>query len=253
MSRPGIVWITGAGSGIGRATALRFLRAGSTVVGTDRNPDKLAVVAAQAAATTGQFHALPADLSDPVATTAVVRRIEAEIGPLRLALLNAGTYQPTPGRSFSGAVTRAMIDNNLMSVVNCLDAVLPFLLERHAGQVAITASVAGYSGLPTTAAYGASKAALINMAEALRLDLKDSGVAIRLVCPGFIRTPLTDRNTFPMPFLMEPDAAAERLWRALEFGRSFEIIFPRRFALLLKFLRLLPYAAYFPLMRRSTQ
>jgi short-subunit dehydrogenase len=127
------------------------------------------------------------------------------------------------------------------------------MLGRRAGQVAIVASVAGYSGLPTAAGYGASKAALINLAEALHLDLAGSGVAVRLVCPGFIRTPLTDRNSFPMPFLMEPDAAAERLWRGLEYGRGFEIVFPRRFALMLKILRLLPYAAYFPLVRRATQ
>src|SRR3546814_604655 len=132
-------------------------------------------------------------------------------------------------------------------------AVLPPLLARRAGQIAIVASVAGYSGLPTAAAYGASKAALINMAEALRLDLQDSGVAVRLVCPGFVRTPLTDRNSFPMPFLMPVEAAAERLWHGLEFGRGFEIVFPRRFALILKALRLLPYGAYFPLVRRMTR
>jgi NADP-dependent 3-hydroxy acid dehydrogenase YdfG len=253
MGGPGIVWITGAGSGLGRATALRYLRAGATVAGTARRTETLQAVAAEAAGTSGTFHALPADLTDPVATATVVRRIEAELGPLRVALLNAGAYEQTPARGFSAATTRHLIDSNVMTVAHCLDAVLPAMLERRAGQIAVVASVAGYSGLPTAAAYGASKAALINMAEALRLDLAGSGVAMRLVCPGFIRTPLTAGNRFPMPFLMEPEVAAERLWRGLELGTGFEIVFPRRFALILKALRLLPYGAYFPLVGKATQ
>lgn len=253
MADPGIVWITGAGSGLGRATALRFLRAGATVAGTARRTETLEAVAAEAARMAGKFHILPADLADPGATADVVRRMEAEIGPLRLALLNAGTHQPMDGRLFAAATMRSLLEANVMTVANSLQAALPPMLARRSGQVAIVASLAGYRGLPTAAAYGASKAALINMAEALRLDLADTGVGVRLVCPGFIRTPLTDRNPFPMPFLMEADAAAERLWQALEFGRSFEIVFPRRFALILKLLRLLPYAAYFPLVRRATR
>lgn len=253
MSTPAVVWITGAGSGIGRVTALRFLRAGATVAGTARRPETLDDVTAAAGGFTGRFHALPADLTDGKATEEVVRRIEQDIGPLRLALLNAGSHEPTPGTDFHADAVRRLLDSNVMTVANSLQAVLPPLLSRRAGQVAIVASVAGYSGLPTAAAYGASKAALINMAEALRLDLQDSGVAVRLVCPGFVRTPLTDRNSFPMPFLMEPEVAAERLWHALEFSSSFEIVFPRRFALILKALRLLPYGAYFPLVRRVTR
>ncbi|MFC3676685.1 SDR family NAD(P)-dependent oxidoreductase [Ferrovibrio xuzhouensis] len=253
MSTPGVVWITGAGSGIGRATALRFLRAGAMVAGTARRAETLEAVAAAARDFTGRFHALPADLTDSAATGDVVRRIERDIGPLRLALLNAGSHEPTPGNAFRADAVRRLLDSNVMTVANSLQAVLPPLLARRAGQIAIVASVAGYSGLPTAAAYGASKAALINMAEALRLDLQDSGVAVRLVCPGFVRTPLTDRNSFPMPFLMPVEAAAERLWHGLEFGQGFEIVFPRRFALILKTLRLLPYAAYFPLVRRMTR
>jgi len=253
MSATGVVWITGAGSGIGRAVALRYLRAGAIVAGTARRAETLAELSQQAAGLTGRFHALPADLTDAAATAAVVRRIEAEIGPLRLALLNAGTHQPMTGSDFRADVVRQLLDSNVMTVANSLQAALPPMLARRHGQAAIVASLAGYSGLPGAAPYGASKAALINMAEALHLDLQDSGVAVRLVNPGFIKTPLTDRNRFPMPFLMPVETAAERLWRALEFERGFEIVFPWRFALLLKVLRLLPYAAYFPLVRRVTR
>lgn len=251
--RDGIVWITGAGSGIGRALALRYLRAGAVVAGTARRADTLDSLKTEAGAAGSRFHALPADLTDLAATHAVVARIEAELGPIRLAVLNAGTYQPTPGTSFRADAVRQLLDANVMTVANALDAVLPAMLARQHGMVAINASLAGYRGLPAAAGYGASKAALINMAEALRLDLGGSGIDVRLISPGFIKTPLTDRNTFPMPFLMPVEKAAERLFRALESGSGFEIVFPRRFAWLLKLLQLLPYRVYFPLVGRLTR
>ncbi|QDO99032.1 SDR family NAD(P)-dependent oxidoreductase [Ferrovibrio terrae] len=249
----GVVWITGAGSGIGRALALRYLRAGAVVAGTARRIDTLESLKAEAGQAGSQFNALPADLIDLAATRATVARIEAELGPIRLAVLNAGTHLPTPGRSFRAEAVRQLLDANVMTVANALDAVLPVLLARRTGMVAINASLAGYRGLPSAAGYGASKAALINMAEALKLDLQDSGIRVRLIAPGFVKTPLTDRNPFPMPFLMPVDAAAERLWQALESGSGFEIVFPRRFAWLLKLLRLLPYRIYFPLVSRMTR
>ena len=126
---------------------------------------------------------------------------------------------------------------------------LPRLIARRAGHVAVVASVAGYRGLPSAAGYGASKAALINLCEALKPELDGCGVRLSLINPGFVRTPLTDRNPFPMPFLMDADDAAERLVRGLESGR-FETTFPRRFTWGLKLLRCLPYALYFPLTRR---
>lgn len=251
-TRTGVVWITGASSGIGRALALRYLRAGAIVAGTARRLETLASLPAEARGAGGRFHAFPADLTDLAATRAVIARIEAELGPIRLAVLNAGTHKPTPGTRFHADDVRMLLDSNVMTVANSLDAVLPGLLARRSGMVAINASLAGYGGLPSAAGYGASKAALINMAEALKLDLDGNGITVRLISPGFVRTPLTDRNPFPMPFLMDVDVAAERLWQALETGRDFEITFPRRFAYILKALRLLPYSLYFPLVRRFT-
>jgi len=125
------------------------------------------------------------------------------------------------------------------------------LHDALAGDAAHLEVVAGYRGLPSSAAYGASKAALINMCEALKFDLDRTGVRIQLIDPGFVRTPLTDRNPFPMPFLMEPEEAAERMVRGLASPR-FEITFPKRFTWQLKLLRILPYALYFPLVRRIT-
>jgi NADP-dependent 3-hydroxy acid dehydrogenase YdfG len=253
MSAPGIVWITGAGSGIGRALAIRYLRAGAIVAGTSRRVETLDSIAGEARGAGGKFHAMPADMADLAAVRDVVARIEDGIGPIRLAVFNAGTHIPSPGKAFKAETVRALLDSNVMTVANGLEAVLPILLARRSGQVAINASLAGYGGLPLASAYGASKAALINMAESLKLDLENSGVAVRLISPGFVKTPLTDRNAFRMPFLMPVEDAAERLWRGLDFERGFEIAFPWQFAAILKILRLLPYAAYFPLVRRFTR
>lgn len=253
MTAPGVVWITGAGSGIGRALAIRYLRAGATVVGTSRRLETLESISADARGAGGKFHALPADMTDGVAVSALVARIENDIGPIRLAVFNAGTHIPSPGKAFRADTVRALLDSNVMTVANGLEAVLPAMLARRSGQVAINASLAGYGGLPLASAYGATKAALINMAESLKLDLENSGVAVRLISPGFVKTPLTDRNTFPMPFLMPVENAAERLWRGLDFERGFEIAFPWQFAMILKILRLLPYALYFPLVRKVTR
>jgi short-subunit dehydrogenase len=114
----------------------------------------------------------------------------------------------------------------------------------------VVSSVAGYRGLPTAAAYGATKAALNNMTEALKFDLEQKGIKVQLVCPGFVRTPLTDKNPYPMPFLMEPDAAAEAFYRGLQ-GSVFEINFPRTFTTIMKQLRKLPHGLYMAAMRRG--
>jgi short-subunit dehydrogenase len=144
-----------------------------------------------------------------------------------------------------------LLEVNLMGVVKCLAAVVPGFISARMGHIGVVSSVAGYGGLPTAAAYGATKAALNNMTAALKFDLDRYGVKTQLVCPGFVRTPLTDRNPFPMPFLMEPEDAAEAFYKGLQSDR-FEITFPRRFAIILKLLNALPYSLYFGLVKRGT-
>ena len=136
-----------------------------------------------------------------------------------------------------------------MGTVHCLEAVLPDMLSRRAGHIAVVASLAGYRGLPTAAAYGMTKAGLINMAEALQPELAASNVKLQIVNPGFVRTPLTDLNTFPMPFLIDADKAAEAFYKGLQSNR-FEIVFPRRFAYLMKAFRLMPYGLALRLSKR---
>lgn len=246
--RPEVVWITGASAGIGRAVAERFYKAGATVIATARGEDKLEAMRSGL----GE-RLIPAagDISDGVAITDLVAKVEAEHGPIDRAILNAGTHKPVDAKDFKADDLKALIDINLIGTARCLEPVMQRMIERKSGQIAVVSSVAGYTGLPTSAYYGASKAGLINMTESLKFDLDRSSVDLRLIDPGFVRTPLTDLNDFPMPFLMEPEDAAERIYHGLVNRKSFEITFPRRFSYILKVLRMLPYPLYFPIVGRS--
>ena len=243
------VWITGAGKGIGRAVALRFAREGATVAVSARTTDDLEQLTADAQGLPGRIVGFPLDVTDEAAVGRVLGEITQEMGLPELAILNAGTHAPTPAGELDSATVRRLIDINLMGTVHCLTALLPGFIARGSGRIAVVASVAGYSGLPSAAAYGATKAGLINMCEALKPELDRHGVGLSLINPGFVRTPLTDRNDFPMPFLMEADDAAARIVAGLRRGR-FEIAFPTRFVLLLKLLRCLPYGLFFRITRR---
>lgn len=245
MSR--VAWVTGAGKGLGRSVVKSLLARGWTIAVSARNERDLLTLAEEAAG--GSVIPFPLDVTNEQAVIDTAAAIEERIGPLDLVILNAGTHQPLNAREFAVKPFRTLVETNIMGVVHGLAAVLPRMIARRGGHIVVVSSVAGYRGLPTASAYGATKAALTNMCEALKPQLDRDGVRITVVSPGFIRTPLTDKNPFKMPFLMEPDAAAERLVRGLDSGR-FEITFPRRFTWLLKVLRCLPYALYFPLVRK---
>lgn len=222
------IWITGASSGIGAATARVLARRGHTLFLTARSADKLAELP-------GDAH--PGDVTDRDA----MHRIAGEIAPLDLALLNAGTYVPVDPRHLDADVFREHLDVNVMGTVYCLEAVLPGMLELRHGRVAVVASITGYAALPRAAAYGATKAFLISMCESLRADLAGTGVDVTVITPGYVRTPLTAQNEFKMPFLIEPEEAARRIADGLEKGKD-EIAFPLPAALALKALGSVPGA-----------
>jgi len=244
-----VVWITGAGKGLGRAVALLLARRGDVVAASARTVADLDSLVAAAVAFGGRIVGFPLDIADEQATLAAVDAIERELGPIDQAILNAGTHLPVAVAALTARPFRQLVETNLMGTVHGVAALTPRMVARRGGRIAVVASVAGYRGLPSAAAYGATKAALINMAEALRPDFARHGVVLQVINPGFVRTPLTDRNDFPMPFLIEADDAARRVVAGLASDR-FEIAFPRRFALLLKLLRCLPYPLYFALTRR---
>ena len=243
------IWLTGAGKGIGRAVALKLAHDGWTVAASARTGADLDSLAERSADLPGTVRAYPLDITDAERSAAVFARIERDIGPLDAVLLNAGTHEPMPAADFSVAIVRRLVEVNLMGTANGLAPALAAFRARGRGTVAVVSSVAGYRGLPTAAAYGATKAALINMCEALRPECIALGIDLKLINPGFVRTPLTDRNDFPMPFLVEPDAAAARIVGGLD-RPGFEIAFPTPFVLMLKAMRMLPYGLFFTLTRR---
>lgn len=241
-----VAWVTGAGTGIGRALAKRLAQEGWHVAVSARTAQDLDSLAAEVP---GSITAFVLDVTNGAETEAVVDKIETGIGPLELVVLNAGTYFPVTATNFKAANFRKTVDVNLNGTANGLDAVLPRMIARKSGHIALMASVAGFVGLPTSSAYGATKAAINNLAEAMKVELEPHGVTMTVINPGFVRTPLTDKNTFPMPFLMEIDPAIDALMRGLK-SKRYEIIFPWQMAVLMKLLRILPHWLLFAITRR---
>jgi short-subunit dehydrogenase len=248
QSDTGLIWIIGASMGIGASLAQHAADQGWTVAISARSKDKLSALAETS---NGKIHAYPLDVMDLDATTKVLDDIERDHGPITIAVLNAGTHADMPASAFDAKEVAKIYALNMTGMANGLDPLLKRFLSRGAGQIALTASVAGFRGLPRAGAYCASKAGTIAMAESLASEIGPKGVKIQVICPGFVRTPLTDKNDFPMPYLMEPEDAAQRIWSGLMSDR-FEISFPRRFVWQLKFLQLLPAKWYFALIRRAT-
>ncbi|MGI9451734.1 MAG: SDR family NAD(P)-dependent oxidoreductase [Geminicoccaceae bacterium] len=246
-----LVWITGASSGIGRALALHMASLGDRVAVSARGEAELQALAREAEGSPGSIHVHPLDVTDAVDCEAIVQEITRDLGDIELAVLNAGTHHPVQADDFRAIDLEALVDINLLGTGNCLEPLLKRMIPARRGHIAIVASVAGYRGLPTSAYYGATKAAQINMAEALKFDLDRYGIKLQLVNPGFVKTPLTDQNDFSMPFLIGAETAAARVASGFE-RNGFEITFPRRFTFLMKLLRLLPYRLYFPIVARMT-
>jgi short-subunit dehydrogenase len=242
------VWLTGASSGIGEALVAPLLRRGARVAITARRADLLAAVAAkqgpEAAAT---VLVVPADVTDADALRAAASRIEAAWGGIDVAIFNAGGSIDTT--EFAASDYVATMALNYFSVVYGVEAVLPGMLARGGGHIAAVASLAGYRPSMVALPYSASKAAVIHLLEGLRLAYAKRGIVVTVVNPGFVRTPLTARHTFTMPFLVEADDAAERIVRGLERGK-YEVHFPAPLSWPLKAFRFLPARVYAALLRR---
>ncbi|MFZ9150108.1 MAG: SDR family NAD(P)-dependent oxidoreductase [Burkholderiales bacterium] len=242
------VWIVGASSGIGEGLATALLARGARVALSARRADALEKMAA---AHGEQALAIPLDVTDAAAVAPALLRVLSAWGGVDLVVLCSGTHQPVRAWDLDAGEARRLVDVNINGVFNCLAPVVQQLLQQRAGGVAVVSSVAGYGGLPTALVYGATKAALINIAETLYLDLAPRGINVYMINPGFVKTPLTDRNTFGMPALISVEDAAKAIIVGFECG-DFEIHFPKRFTRWLKLLRLLPYRWYFALVHKGT-
>lgn len=239
------VWITGASSGIGLELARQMQTHGAKVAISARSSDKLSAIAAENDA----LCAAPLDVTDHAASLNTVAHIEDNIGPIDLAVLNAGLWSPMKVRELDRDAIEQAMQVNYMGVINALDALLPRMRMRGRGHIAIVASVAGYRGLPKSIAYGPTKAALINLAETLRAELSGSGITVSIINPGFVDTPMTRVNDFPMPGMISADKAADYMMKGL-LRKQFEIAFPKRFAFVMKALRILPDSLFFFLAKR---
>lgn len=253
MDKPGlsndaarIAWVTGASSGIGRALALRLADDGWKVVASARGQQGLDALAMERP---GAIFPLALDVTDREAVRGTIDDIEGRIGAIELAVFSAGTYMRDQALAFDTDAFATMLNLNVLGTVHCLTAVAETMARRGRGHIAVTSSVAGYSGLPGGGAYGATKAALLNLCEAFYPELEAANVRLSIINPGFVDTPLTRMNDFPMPFLISADAAAGHIVRGLQKGR-FEIVFPWKMALATKLLRLLPYPLVFAITRR---
>ena len=240
------VWLLGASSGIGLATARLLHGRGARVIVSARQATALDdFVSAHPGS-----QALALDITDREAVRAAAARLVAE-GPLDLVCYLAGHYRPMRAMDLDLDDALRHQQVNLSGVWHLLAALVPALLAQGHGHLSLVSSVAGFRGLPRSLAYGPTKAALINLAESLYLDLRPRGLGVSVITPGFVATPLTAGNDFPMPALRTPEQAAAEIVRGWERGQ-FMIHFPKRFSRFLLLLRLLPYRAYFALVRRFT-
>lgn len=234
------VWITGASSGIGRELALRLAREGSIVAVSARSADKLAEMASLHA----NIKPYPLDVENAEAVKQTFTAIERELGPLDLAILNAGIWDQMVVNDFSAERAKHSMSVNYFGVLHGLEPAMAAFVARGRGHLALVSSVAGYRGLMKGAAYCPTKSALNSLSEALYPHLLRKGVNLTVICPGYVKTPMTDVNTFPMPFIIPVEEAVEIIISGLK-RKKYEIVFPWKMMLLMKTLRAMPHRLFF--------
>ena len=233
------IWITGASSGIGKAVAEKFAAEGWMVAASARRLEILNKMAENQ-----NIFAYPLDVTQKENVTKTFNKIIEDFKNVDICLFCSGTYDPKLEQEINIEQNKFVMETNYFGVLNCIKAVETYFKNKKSGQISIVSSVAAYRGLPNSSGYGPSKAALTNLTESIYFDFKKHNVKISLVSPGFIKTPLTDKNEFPMPFIRSPEFAADKIFQGLTKKNIFEIHFPLGLTLTLKFLRILPYKLY---------
>lgn len=249
------IWITGGSSGIGLATAKKFLDNNWKVIISSKNLERLekAKILILKNSKNKQIYAIKCDIKNREEVHSVIKKIDNEIGYIDVALLNAAAYSPNKKQDFDIKNYELLIDVNLKGTLYCIEKLKDIMINNNGGHIAIVSSPVGYRGLPTAGAYGLTKAGLINLAESLSFDFKKNKIKISLINPGFIETKSTNLNSFPMPFIKSAEFAANKIYMGLTKAYIFEIYFPKFFLLLLKIGRILPYKLYFYLVSKITK
>ena len=241
------IWITGASSGIGKALAIKFAQEGWKVAISARRENLLEEISKSQ----NNIDYFPLDVTDIEKCKTVFNDVKKKLGDVNISVFCTGIHDPKSEKKLNLEKVRKIMEVNFFGAVNSINAVYDYYKDKKSGQISIVSSVAGYRGLPAAGAYCASKSALSSFAESLYFDFKRDNVRISLVSPGFIKTPMTDQNDFPMPMIKSPEFAAEQMFKGLTKSKSFEIHFPKPFTSLMKILKVIPNGLYFKIVEKG--
>ena len=247
MKEKKVIWITGASSGIGKALAIKFAE-NNWIVAASARREKLLT---ELNHINDNIHSFPLDVTEIDKCKIVAKNIIDQFGDINICVFGTGMHDPKSEKTFNLDKIRKIMEVNYFGTMNSINSIYEFFSEKKNGQISIVSSVAGYRGLPAAGAYCASKAALTSFAESLNFDMQNKNVRISLISPGFIKTPMTDQNDFPMPMIKSPEFAANEIYNGLIKKKGFEIHFPKVFTYFLKFLQILPSSLYFKLVARG--
>jgi len=242
-----VIWITGGSSGIGRALAIKFANKGWIVAVSARRENLLL----ELNKINKNIHSFPLDVTNIDQCKKVFKNIVEKFKNIEISIFSTGIHDPKSEKEFNLEKIRKIMEVNYFGTMNSINSIYSYYNNKKSGQISIISSVAGYRGLPAAGGYCASKSALTSFAESLHFEMKRKNVRVSLVSPGFIKTPMTDQNDFPMPMIKSPEFAAEQIYNGLINKKSFEIHFPKAFTYFLKFLRILPNSIYFKIVDKG--
>tara|TARA_B100001123_G_scaffold231087_1_gene259754 strand:- start:62 stop:814 length:753 start_codon:yes stop_codon:yes gene_type:complete len=243
------IWITGASSGIGKSLALKFAKEGWQVAASARRENLLK----ELSELNNNISSFPLDVTNVEKCKEIFEQIKNKYQNIDICFFSTGTWDPKKEKDIDMEQIENTMNTNFFGTLNCIKTVEEYFKNKKNGHISIVSSVAGYRGLPNSTGYGASKAALNNLAESLYFDFGRHNVRVSLVSPGFIKTPMTDKNEFRMPFLKTPEYAADKIYNGLVNSSSFEIDFPKELTLILKLLKILPNRLYLYLIKKLTK
>ena len=241
------IWITGSSSGIGKELALKFAKEGWQVAASARRENLLKDLNNQ----NPNIYAFPLNVTNEAETKNIFKNIIEKFQTIDISVFCTGIHDPESEKQLSSEKNREIMETNFFGTLNCIMAVNTYFREKKSVHISIVSSVAGYRGLPAASGYCASKSALTSLAESLYFDFKRHNVRVSLVSPGFIKTPMTDKNKFPMPMIRSPEFAAEKMFIGLTKKNAFEIHFPITFTLMMKLLKIMPNWLYFLLVKKG--
>ncbi len=247
MSEKKVIWITGASSGIGKALTIKFAENGWAVAASARRENLLNDLKN----INQNIFPFPLDVTEIEKCKVTAQNIIDRFGGIDICVFGTGMHDPKSEKRFNLNKIREIMEVNYFGTMNSINSIYEYFSNKKNGQISIISSVAGYRGLPAAGAYCASKAALTSFAESLNFDMRMKDVRVSLISPGFIKTPMTDQNDFPMPMIKSPEFAADEIYKGLIKKKVFEIHFPKAFTYFLKFLQILPSGIYFKLVSKG--